>query len=500
MVDKIKKLFQRTTSVQGSYSVGLMVLAICAAVLVNMIAGQLPEKVKSIDISDKKIYEITDTSREMLKDLDQKIQFTVYAEKSSTDERIRTFLNKYTGLTDKISVEWVDPVLHPTELTENDVSENTILVECEDTGKTTTVSFSDMIVSDEYSYYMTGQATESEFDGEGQLTSAVNYVTSDVEKKIYYTTGHGENTFSSSVSELLGKNNMTEEEINLIMKNEIPEDCDLLVMYGLASDITEDEKNLILSYLSEGGNVMILPGDADEETTNLDALLAEYGMEMEDGYIADMQRSYQGNYYYIFPELTLTDSLSKGMSTNMVLLVNAHGMHVTDPARDTITVESFMTTSSDAYAVTQDSQKQGTFTLGATATESVGADEADTEETDGADTEGEADSTDDADTAEEADGADTEAKESHLTVITASSIIDSEITDTFTGLENLALFVNAVSDNFDDVQNVAIEPKSLEVTYNTMQHAGLLSIVIIFIIPLAIVIFGFVRWWKRRKA
>lgn len=245
---------------------------------------------------------------------------------------------------------------------------------------------------------------------------------------------------------------------------------------------------------------MILPGDADEETTNLDALLAEYGMEMEDGYIADMQRSYQGNYYYIFPELTLTDSLSKGMSTNMVLLVNAHGMHVTDPARDTITVESFMTTSSDAYAVTQDSQKQGTFTLGATATESVGADEADTEETDGADTEGEADSTDDADTAEEADGADTEAKESHLTVITASSIIDSEITDAFTGLENLTLFVNAVSDNFDDVQNVAIEPKSLEVTYNTMQHAGLLSIVIIFIIPLAIVIFGFVRWWKRRKA
>ena len=32
--------------------------------------------------------------------------------------------------------------------------------------------------------------------------------------------------------------------------------------------------------------------------------------------------------------------------------------------------------------------------------------------------------------------------------------------------------MNAVSANFDDVQNVAIEPKSLEVTYNTMQHAG----------------------------
>ena len=137
-----------------------------------------------------------------------------------------------------------------------------------------------------------------------------------------------------------------------------------------------------------------------------------------------------------------------------------------------------MTTSSEAYAVTEDEEKQGTYTLGAVAVESVVAeDEEDSEETN-----------------KEKD------MESRLTVISADSMIDAQITDSFSTLENLDLFMNALSANFDDVQNVAIEPKSLEVTYNTMQHAGIISLLVIFGIPLIILVFGFVRWWKRRKA
>ena len=60
--------------------------------------------------------------------------------------------------------------------------------------------------------------------------------------------------------------------------------------------------------------------------------------------------------------------------------------------------------------------------------------------------------------------------------------------------------MNTISANFDDVENVAIEAKSLEVTYTTMQHAGVISLLVIFGIPVVILVFGFVRWWKRRKA
>lgn len=459
-MEKMKNLFKSASSRNGSYSVGLIILAICITVVVNLIVGKLPESVTKIDVSDNKIYEISDVSREMLEKLDQEVKFTVYAEKSSTDERIKTFLDKYTSLSDKITVEWVDPVLHPAELSENNVSENTILVSSEDTGKSRSVTFDQILVVDEYAYYTTGSSDASEFDGEGQFTGAINYVTSEETKKIYCTEGHGESSFSGSVTDLLGKNNMTVEEVNLLMENAIPDDCNLLYLYAPTSDITEDEKNLILSYMEDGGKVFVMLGQMNGDAPNLDALLAEYGMERVDGYIADMQRCYQGNYYYIFPQISAGSDLADGLSSGMVLLVDAHGMNLTDAARDTITVNEFMTTSADGYAVTEETQEQGTYTIGAVATE----------------------------------------EESRLTVISAETMIDSQITDSFATLENLDLFMNAIAANFDDVDNVAIEAKSMEVTYNTMQHSGIISILVIFIIPLVVLIYGFMSWWKRRKA
>lgn len=483
MLEKIKKSFRSTTSRNGSYSLGLIALVIGIVIVINLIAGQLPENIRNIDISDNKIYEITDTSKKILEKLDEEITFTIYAEKDSTDERIKSFVKKYAALSSKIKVEWVDPVQHPAELTENNVSSDMILVSCEKTGKSKAVAFSSILVTDEYSYYMTGSTSESQFDGEGQLTSAINYVTSDVSKTIYCTTGHGENTFSSSVSALLDKNNIISGELNLIMENEIPDDCDLLFMNAPSKDITEDEKTLILSYLSSGGDVFIILGESEDDTPNLDAVLKEYGMQRTEGYIADMQRCYQGNYYYIFPEISAYGELAEGLESQMVLLINAHGMTLTDPARDTIATTEFMSTSENAYSVTEDTQEQGSYVLGAVATETISNS-----------SENESEDSDSGDTSEE--GMD----ESRLTVVSTGSLIDSRVTDSFSTLENLDLFMNAVTANFEDVDNVAIEPKSLEVTYNSMQHAGLLSILVIFVIPLIILLFGFVKWWKRRKA
>lgn len=50
MLEKIKKSFRSASSKNGSYSVGMIALVICMVIVVNLIAGQLPESVKSIDI------------------------------------------------------------------------------------------------------------------------------------------------------------------------------------------------------------------------------------------------------------------------------------------------------------------------------------------------------------------------------------------------------------------------------------------------------------------
>ena len=504
-IKSLKNIFRTSGTRHGAYSVGLTVLVIAVVIVFNLIVGQIPEAYRNLDVSSTKIYDISDTTTELLDSLDSEVDMTVLAVKDSTDERITTFLSRYAALSDKINVEWIDPVLHPSALTDYDTTENTIVVSCEDTGKTTTVSFDDILVLDQYSYYYYGTESYTEFDGEGQLTSAVNYVTNDTDYTIYQTTGHGESTLSSTITDLMEKNSYTLSEVNLLMTTSIPDDCDLLLMYAPTTDLSEDEAGMLRSYLAGGGKVMILFGDTSSaELPNLSSVLSEYGIEAADGYIADPARCYQGNYYYIFPELSVSGDMASGISSEMVLLTNAHGMKLVDPERDTISTTSFMSSSDQAYAVTEDTQEQGSYTLGAVATETIeSTDEepdgstADTSDSDTADTDSADDSSEDSSSTESGS---TESTESRLTVISAGSLIDQSITDTFPQLENTQVFMNAVTANFEGVQNLSIQAKSLGTEYNTMQHIGLLSFLVIFGIPAVILIGGFVVWFRRRRA
>ena len=62
-MQKIKNLFRSSESRNGSYSVGITALVIAIIVIVNLIAGQIPEKYKNLDVSSTKIYEISKTSK-----------------------------------------------------------------------------------------------------------------------------------------------------------------------------------------------------------------------------------------------------------------------------------------------------------------------------------------------------------------------------------------------------------------------------------------------------
>ena len=458
---KIKQILGSPQARYGTYSTLLVVVAIAIVIMINMVAGQFPESWKNIDLSSNNLYEITDQSKALLKSLDKEVEIHILAEKDTTDERIKIFVEKYVALSKKVSVKWTDPVLHPTVLTENNADSNTIIVSCEETGKSMKISLGDIITYDQSAYYQYGSYIEDSFDAEGQLTSAVNYVVNEKTQKIYYTAGHGETELSTSLSDLFTKSNFSTEEINTLVQTEIPEDCDLLFLYGPTTDFTEDEINILSTYMQNGGNVIYLMGEAKNELTNLNGLLLEYGLEVVDGYIADTERCYQQNPYYVFPTLSVSDDMAAGLESEMVLMLYPRGMQTVDPARDTITVEEFMTTSSGGgYKVTEEAQEQGSYVLGAVATE----------------------------------------EESRLTVITSYTLVDESLTKAYATLENNTLFMNAVTSNFDEVSNVSIEAKSLSTTYNTMQHVGISTLIVIVGVPVVILIGGFVTWLKRRKA
>lgn len=469
-MDKIKKLFQSNDSKRGSYTLAMTSIVIAIVIVFNMIVNLIPENKRQFDISSTNIYEISSKSKKIINKVDHDVTFYVLAEKSSTDKRIKTFINKYASLSDKIHIKWIDPVLHPSALTKYGTEENNIVISCKKTNRTTTVSFDNILVSSA-SYYSTSSSASS-FDGDGQLTSALNYVTSDKEYKAYYTSGHGESSLSSEVKSLLTKSRVSTSNLLLMTATSIPDDCDLLIIDGATSDFTKDEVKLLSSYLKKGGKVVTLLAQTNKSMKNLYGLLKDYGLTVQSGYIADTERSYQGNYYYLIPNLSVSGDMASGISSNSVMMINSKGMTQSTPARDSISTDSFMTTSSNGYAVTEKKQTQGTYVLGATSTESVKVKNSKGKKV---------------------------TKESRLTVYGSNMLIDEQITSSFSSLENLILFTNSVTASLDNADNISISPKSLEVSYNTIAHPGPFSILVVFVIPVGLIIGGFIVWFRRRR-
>lgn len=461
MMKKMKEIFGSAQSRYGTYSTLLTVVVIAIVIVVNMVAGQLPNGLKNIDLSSNHLYEVTDQSKDMLKGLDKKVEVHILAEKKTADQRIVTFVDKYASLSKKVSVKWTDPILHPTVLVETGASENAVIVSCKDTGKSTTFSLADMVEFDEYAYYSSGQYKETGFDAEGQLTSAINSVVSDATYKVYYTTGHGEVAISNTLTDLFTKANITTAEVNTLIEESIPKDCELLFLNAPATDFMESEIEILSTYMKEGGKIIYVMTMEDVALTNLDGFLAQYGLEVQEGLAADMQNCIQKNPYYLIPTLTVSGNLAAGLKSQMVLMLYPKAIKEVTPARETITIEAFMKTSEQGgYVVTQDKQEQGTSILGAVATED----------------------------------------KSRLTVFTSPTLIEEQLTKTYSTLENMTLFMNAVTANFENATNVSIPAKSLEITYNTMQHVGLFTFAVILGVPVVILGTGFVRWLKRRKA
>lgn len=531
----------------GSFSLAVTAIVLAIIVVINLIIGQLPSKLLNWDLSETGIFSVSDTSKELLKDLDKDVTVEVVAETGNIDSRIEKFISIYGDLSSKLKVSYVDPVLHPEILTKYGISANSVVVSCEETGKNQVISFSDIIVSQQ-NYY--GYSSESEFDAEGQLTSAVAAVTSDNDKKIYMLRGHGESAISQELGELLTKNSMTTSNLNLLETASVPDDCDLLIINNPTSDLGTDEYTELHNYLYQGGNVLLLRGVTDKELTNFNELMEDYGMTMVNSYIGDRDRYYQRaqSAFYFFPMITSNDTNVE--TTSSILVGAVAGMTASENTPEDVTLTTLLTTSNNAFRE-GNSNEATQFILAASAQKTVPADtESESELESGSDT-AETEKTSTESVSEEAstesvtenaseeitseatsenaskeaaskeasteestledvltdisvgntDGwLETPSADSKLTVISASTMIDSSLIGNFTGIENLNEFINIVSSYFDDVQNVSIPAKSLSVTYNTVTGSSIWNALFIIVIPVFSIVAGLVVWIRRRKA
>ena len=447
---------------KGVTSAVMVVVVVAIAVVANLVVGQLPSNLTERDLTDNSLYTVSDTSVEYLAELSTPVEVVVMARESDVDERITKFLHNYAALSDQITLTFIDPVEHPSALEEYDTSANTVVVLSSETGKQRAISFDDMLVPDYMSYYYYGTVSYTEFDADGQMTSAVDYVTSENSHVIYLAENHGEQSLGSSVTDAIDKANLTTDTVSLLLDGGVPEDCSLLLFNQPSTDLSADEVELVEDYLEQGGQVMILLNRTD--LTNFNRILSDYGLTMAQGYIGDAANYYvQYGSFYFSGTLSSSNEITSGFdSDDLSLLYGAHGMTESTPIRDTIEVDAFLTTTEQGYS--DATGETGTYILGAVATEEI----------------------DDETTA-------------RLTVFTTESVVDDEIITYNPSMINLDLFVNALTAGFEDISSISIPAKSLEITYNTFTNAGLWSTLYLAVIPLVTLIGGLIYWMNRRK-
>ena len=475
----IKKGINKKTLKNGSYSVVLSVIFVVIIVVVNLIVDAFPSTYTELDVSDQQLFSIGDQTKDFLKELDKDVTIYQIAQSGSEDEVVSKLLKKYEEASDHIKVETKDPVVNPkftSEYTDEEVSSNSLIVVCEDRSKVVDYNniYESSIDYNTYSY------TTSGFDGEGQITSAISYVTSDNLPVLYTLDGHGEKSLDSTLQEDIEKANIEIKSLNLLTEESVPEDADCLMINSPSTDISEEERDAIIEYLENGGKAMIFSDYTEGSMDNFDAVLENYGVERVDGIVieGDAQHYAMQMPYYLLPDVGSAEAVSDFSSQGYFILAPyAQGIRQLDNVRDTLTIESLLTTSDDAYSKTDlntetlektDEDIDGPFDIGVSITEEVDDD-----------------------------------KTTQIVYYSTANLMDSQINQMVAG-GNEQMITESLNwmCSTDETSTISIPSKSLEVSYLTVTayDAAYWKICVMGLIPGVFLVVGFVVWLKRRKA
>ncbi len=178
-------------------------------------------------------------------------------------------------------------------------------------------------------------------------------MTSDDLPLIYLLEGHGEQALPSVLSEQLSAENMETDTLSLLTLEAVPEDADAVLIYAPQSDISEDEKTKLASYLTGGGKLLVMAGPLEDATIpNLNSLLGDYGITVNEGIVVEAS---QDHYFYGYPHIMLPDLNSHSITDPLIsekyyaIIPIAHGLTVGSD-NGTGTVTELLSTSSKSFS------------------------------------------------------------------------------------------------------------------------------------------------------
>ena len=463
----------------GAYSMAVTAVVIAIVVVLNLVVQEIPSKYREIDLSSQKLYTIGEQTEKLLKSLKKDVELYYIAQDGSESSDIEKLLEKYEEGSKHVKVEQKDPAVYPqfaAQYTSESISNNSIIVVCGEKSKV--VDYNSMyetsINYQTYSQEVTG------FDGEGQLTSAINYVVSEDMPILFTLEGHEEASMSETMKEIVEKANIQMKSLNLLSEEAVPEDTACLFIFAPATDFTKEEADKVIEYLENGGKALVVSNYTDKEMPNFEAVLENYGVQPVDGIVVEgnTDNYVSQNPYYLLPNVEsgeITSELSS--KSRYVLMPLAQGIRQTENMRDTLEITSLLTTSDSAYSKTNLEEMQtmekeegdisGPFDLAVSIQESVG-----------------------------------EEKETQIAYFASAALFNDSMNAMVSGA-NYELMSAVISwlCSKENSNPISIPVKTYDTTRLMVSTADInfWSIFVTGVIPVCILLVGFGIWIKRRK-
>ena len=459
----------------GSWSVAAAAIVVAIAIFLNMIVGSLPSTMTEIDLTANSIYALSDQTKRIAASLDKDVTLHIICNTGNEDATVQRLLNRYADLSSHIKVSSVDPTADPTFLSRYELDltrlyENSVLVTAGT--KYRLVGYDEIFVTD-YSmdYYSYSYTTTTSFDGENALTNAIHYVSSDDLPKVYTLTGHGEDALSDSIKGMLEQDNFEYEDLSILTADALPEDAAAVVIHQPTTDLNEDEAALLISYLENGGNVVLSTAYmATDKMPNLLSVTRAMGVELGEGIVIEGDRNMRLSRY---PHYILPDAASHEVTTS----ITSAGYYILSPlaqpivktADSTASITWLLTTSDSAYAkaaalnmtttAREDGDTDGPFNVGAIA-----------------------------------------EKGGKLLWLTGEGMFDEYIDSAVSG-GNSNLLLNALNWMGGQEESISIRAKSLDETglSITVSESSFWSAVMIGVIPAVLVAMGIIIWARRKR-
>ncbi|MDD4689344.1 MAG: GldG family protein [Eubacteriales bacterium] len=441
----------------GSNWIVTIAAVVAVVLLVNVLVGMITEKFQlKIDLTPNRVIGITDTTKQVLKELDKDVNIVIFEDKSLKLPYVDEIIDKYLAHSSHLSLVKVDVVADPGfikkyDITANEIMSNSMIVECGDKYKLIQ-PYEIFPMDDEGNMGAT-------INAEGVLTSAITYVTTDENTKIGVVEGHGEYEFlNSNLGYALKQQFIDYSYVNLYTQD-IPKDINCLVISGPERDFTDSEIDKIDEYLAQGKSLQIMLSATAPVLPNLEGYIAEWGIKVNNDTIKETNPNfiYNSNDSLIWVEGD-THYITSGLSQIIVPYAKS-----IDYERDVNTagldITSVFTTSGQAISKDNATGKEvkGKYNLAMIVEDSNAR--------------------------------------SSIVVVGSSSMYSDAYLE-----YNSDFFVNTLSYQMGKKQVAIIKPKSLAPASLKMTASDVMlsSIVVVFLIPFGILVWGFIVWLRRR--